>query len=163
MNWADYSILIIVGISVAISVWRGFTREAFSLAGWIAAFWIAFFFSGLLAPLLVDWIEVPSLRNIVAFAALFLATLLVAGYINYLAVQIVKKTGLSGTDRMIGVFFGVARGCLVVAVLVLLGGMTTLPQDPWWGESHLLRYFERLALWLGQFLPNDIAGSIRFS
>jgi len=162
MNWVDYSILSIIGISVLISLWRGFTKEALSLAGWILAAWVALTFADKLQVLLEPHIEVPSLRLMVAFAILFIATLFLAGFINYLAVQVIKKTGLSGTDRMVGIFFGVARGCVVVAVLVLVAGMTPVPQDPWWKASQMMHYFQDMAIWLRQFLPADIAKSIRY-
>ncbi len=162
MNWIDYTILAIIGISVGISLFRGFTREAISLAGWIIAFWVAYSFAGDLQILLESKISVPSLRLLVAFAILFLATLLLAALVNYLAVQLIKKTGLSGTDRMIGIFFGTARGCFVVAVLVLVAGMTPMPQDAWWRQSLLLHYFVDMAVWFRQFLPPEIAGSIHY-
>lgn len=162
MNWVDYSILAIIGISVLISIWRGFTKEALSLAGWILAAWVALTFADKLDALLEPHIEVPSLRLMVAFAILFIATLFLAGFINYLAVQVIKKTGLSGTDRMVGVFFGIARGCVVVAVVVLVAGMTPVPQDPWWKASQLMHYFQDMAIWIRQFLPADIAKSIQY-
>lgn len=162
MNWVDYTILAVIGISVVISLLRGFTKEALSLAGWVVAAWVALSFADNLQALLEPHISVPSLRLIIAFAILFIATLFLAGLVNYLAVQVIKKTGLSGTDRMIGIFFGVARGCLVVAVLVLIGGMTPMPQDPWWHESQLLHYFQDIAIWLRQFLPAEIAKSIHY-
>ena len=162
MNWVDYTILAVIGISVAISLLRGFTKEALSLAGWVLAVWVALTFADNLQVLLESQISVPSLRLMIAFAILFISTLFLAGLVNYLAVQVIKKTGLSGTDRMIGIFFGVARGCLVVAVLVLIGGMTPMPQDPWWRESQLLHYFQDMAIWLRQFLPYEIAKSIHY-
>ena len=162
MNWVDFVILGIIGISVAVSLLRGFTREAFSLAGWIIAFWVALTFSDKLAALLTSMISVPSARLAVAFAALFLTTLFLAGLVNYLAVQLIKRTGLSGTDRMVGIFFGLARGCLIVAILVLLGGLTPLPQDPWWDESGLMKYFQSIAIWLRGYLPPGVAESIRY-
>lgn len=162
MNWVDYTILAVIGISVVISILRGFTKEALSLAGWVIAAWVALSFADNLQALLEPHITVPSLRLIIAFAILFITTLLLAGLVNYLAVQVIKKTGLSGTDRMIGVLFGVARGSLVVAVLVLIGGITPMPQDPWWRESQLLHYFQDMAIWLRQFLPTDIAKNIQY-
>jgi membrane protein required for colicin V production len=162
MNWVDYCILAIIGASVLISLWRGFTKEALSLAGWVVAAWVALTFAYKLQGLLESQISVPSLRLVVAFAILFIATLFLAGLVNYLAVQVIKKTGLSGTDRVVGILFGVARGCLVVAVLVLVGGMTPMPQDPWWHEAQLLHYFQDMAIWMRQFLPDGIAKSIRY-
>ena len=162
MNWVDYSILAIIGVSVLISLWRGFTKEALSLAGWVVAAWVALTFSHNLQKLLEPHISVPSLRLVVAFAILFVITLFLAGMVNYLAGHVIKKTGLTGTDRMVGIFFGIARGIVVVALLVLVGGMTPMPQDPWWNEAQLLHYFQDIAVWLRQFLPDDIAKSIHY-
>lgn len=163
MNWVDIAILIIIAISVAISLMRGFTREALSLAGWIIAFWIALTFGDNLEVLLQPHIDVPSMRLIVAFALLFIVTLLLAALINFLVVQLIKKTGLTGTDRMIGIFFGIARGGVIVAVLVLLAGLTPLPQDGWWRQSLFLPYFQDMALWIRNYLPPEVAENIRYS
>ena len=162
MIWIDYAILAIIGLSVLISVWRGFTKEALSLAGWIIAGVVAFNFAVNLEVMLESYIEVPSLRYPVAFAILFIATLFFAAFINHLVVQVIKKTGLSGTDRMVGIFFGVARGCMVIALLVLVAGLTALPQDPWWNESQFMHYFQDMAIWLRQFLPADFAKKIQY-
>ncbi len=162
MNWVDIAILVIIAISVAISILRGFTREALSLAGWIIAFWIALTFSNKVEEFLVPHIETPSARMVVAFAILFFVTLILAALVNYLAVQLIEKTGLSGTDRMVGVLFGFARGCAIIAVMVLLGGLTALPQDPWWRESLLLHYFQDMALWARPYLPTEIAAAIKY-
>jgi len=162
MNWVDYAILAIIGASVLISLWRGFTKEALSLAGWVVAAWVALTFADKLQTLLESHISVPSVRLVVAFAILFIVTLFLAGLVNHLAVQVIKKTGLSGTDRVVGILFGVVRGCVVVAVLVLVGGMTPIPQDPWWREAQLLHYFQDMAIWMRQFLPVELAQSIRY-
>ncbi|MCW8825268.1 MAG: CvpA family protein [Gammaproteobacteria bacterium] len=162
-NWLDYAILAIIAISVLISIIRGFTKEALSLAGWIVAAWVALTFSEKAEPLLRDYIEIPSIRLLVAFVALFIVTLFLAAFVNYLISQVVKKTGLSGTDRMIGIFFGIARGIVIVAVLVMVGGMTPLPQDPWWGDSQLIHYFETIAQYISQYLPDDFVAKLRYS
>ncbi len=88
---------------------------------------------------------------------LFISCLIAASLINRLMSHLVKKTGFSGTDRMVGMLFGLARGGIIVAVLILLAGLTEFPLQPWWRESLLLTEFEALALWLRDFLPPDIA------
>lgn len=162
MIWIDYVILGVVGLSALISVVRGFIKEALSLLGWIAAIWIGLAFSEDIGALLADNISVPSVRIALAFFALFIATLFVAGLIIYLVGLLVQKTGLSGTDRMLGVIFGVARGVLIVGILVLLAGLTPLPNDPWWRESILVPHFERLAVEIRGLLPADIAQHFEF-
>lgn len=163
LNWLDYAILAIIAISILISIIRGFTKEALSLAAWIVAAWVALTFSEKAEPLLRDYIEIPSIRLLVAFVALFIITLFLGAFVNYLISQVVKKTGLSGTDRMIGVFFGLARGIVIVAVLVMVGAMTPLPQDPWWGDSQLIHYFESIAEYISQFLPEDFVANLSYS
>lgn len=162
MNWVDYIILAIIGISVGISLVRGFTKEALSLAGWVIAVWVGLSFADSFQILLEPHIAVPSLRLVVAFAILFLTALFLTALVNYLAAGVIQQTGLSGTDRMVGIFFGIARGVLITAVLVLIGGMTPMPQDPWWKESQLLHYFQDMATWMRQFLPEGLAENIRY-
>ena len=163
MIWVDYGILIIVALSAVISVMRGFVREALSLAAWVAAFWIAFSFHQHLAVLFTDYIDAPSIRLISAFALLFVVTLVICAIINNLVAKLVKQSGLSGTDRMLGVIFGVARGAVIVAILVLLAGLTPLPADSWWKESTFIVHFLTMALWLRDFLPPDIAGNFKYA
>jgi len=160
--WVDYILLGVIVISALLSLWRGFVTEAISLLSWIVGLWVAVVFFQDLAHLMKDWIDTPSIRDVSAFAILFVGTVLVGGLVNYLAGQLVAKTGLTATDRVLGMLFGIARGIVIVAVLVLLAGLTALPQDPWWQEAMLLEHFQDMALWLRSFLPANIAENIRF-
>ena len=162
MIWIDYTILAIVGISGIISLMRGFVREALSLAGWIAAFWIAIAFSGTAAVWLDGYVTVPSVRVGIAFTALFVGVLLLCGIVLRLAGLLVERTGMSGTDRTLGIVFGVLRGILIMGLLVLLGGLTPLPGDPWWGQSVFLPHFVEFANEIRAFLPPDIQQQFRF-
>lgn len=157
MVWVDFVIPVIITISAGISLVRGFVREALSLAGWVAAFWVALRFSNSLAELFLSSITMPSLRIVIAFTILFVLTLILSALINHLASHLVDKTGLTGTDRLIGMVFGIARGGVLIAMLVLLAGLTTLPKDPWWHESVMIGHFEQLAHWLQTTVAPEIA------
>ena len=100
MEYADYVIVGIIAISILVGVLRGFVKEAFSLAVWIAAFLVAFQYSGALALQLENHIELPSARTALAFTGLFLVVLLVGGLLTFLVGKLVEKTGLSGSDRL---------------------------------------------------------------
>ena len=63
---------------------------------------------------------------------------------------------------MLGIVFGIARGALVVGVLVLMAGLTPLPQDSWWEQSVLLGRFEAMALWMRSYLPPEVAAYFTF-
>ncbi|CAN5666559.1 CvpA family protein [soil metagenome] len=162
MIWVDYAILAIIGLSALISIWRGLIREVLSLLAWILAILVAVTFMRPLADLLTPYISVPSARLIIAFMALFIATLLCGALINFIIGKLVMSSGLSGTDRVLGIVFGIARGALVVGVLVLMARLTPLPQDPWWEQSVLLGRFEAMALWLRSYLPPEVAAYFTF-
>jgi len=161
--WADWVILGIVLISALVSLLRGFAREAISLGGWIAATWISLTFLEPGAELLVGHVSQPSARLALSFLALFLGVLLLTGIAATVVGMIVDKTGLTGTDRVLGMVFGAARGLVIVGLLVLGAGMTPLPQDPWWRESVVIPHVERLAITVGDALPPDIASRLKFS
>ena len=162
MIWIDYAILAVVGISGVVSLMRGFLREALSLIGWIAAFWVAIAFSGEAAVLIEAHVSAPSVRHAIAFAVLFVGVLLLSGVFLHLMGLLVEKTGLSGTDRTLGILFGVLRGVVIVGLLVLLAGLTPLPRDPWWSQSVFLPHFEQVANEIRAYLPPDIQERIRF-
>ncbi|PWK49113.1 CvpA family protein [Pleionea mediterranea] len=156
MVWFDWAILILILISTLISLVRGFIREAFSLAGWVLAFFVAKWFYLELASLLADHISTPSLRLGIAWGGLFFLTLTMSGLVNYLLSQFVERAGLSGMDRMMGMAFGALRGILVVAVLVIsLKVFTPVEQDSWWQRSQLVSHFELIGGWFYDHLKNN--------
>lgn len=162
MNWVDYTIVAIIIISALISLARGFMTEALSLVGWILAFWVAIKYTQPFSTFLVDTVTIPALRHGLAFFALFVATLLVVALVNFLIGQLVDKTGLTGTDRMLGMVFGIARGVVVIAVLVLLAGLTAFPEQPWWRASVLIEHFQVVAVEIRKWLPPDIANYVSY-
>lgn len=148
MNWADWVIAAVVGISTLISLKRGFVREALSLAIWLAAIFVSLVFNREMQALLQDFIEAPSVRQVAAFAALFLAVLVTGGMLSYLVSTLVKATGLTGTDRVLGLVFGFVRGVLVVlVVLMVLPAVVPIEQDLWYRQSLLVPKVMMLESW----------------
>lgn len=144
MNWADYLIIAIIAVSALISLVRGFVREALSIVVWVAAFWLAIAFARPFASMLSRYIESPMLQVVVAFAVIFVGTLLLGAIVGFLGGLLVDRTGLSGTDRAIGVVFGAARGLILTALLILLLGLTRLPQEAWWRQSTMINWLQPL-------------------
>lgn len=157
MVWIDYAILLVIVVSIVISWIRGFVREAMSLGAWIVSFWVALRFSGGIATFLEGVIADTTLRLIVAFFILFVVTMIVSSVAIFFASKLVEKTGLSNADRAIGLVFGAVRGVIVVAILVVVAGLTQLPQAPVWQDSTLIVYFQGFAIWLRDYLPEDVA------
>ena len=157
MNWADYAIIAIVVVSAGISVLRGFLREALSLAGWVLAFWLALTFAGDVSALFEHTISQPTMRHAIAFFTIVVATLVITAIVMYLVRLAVDKTEITGTDRALGIVFGIARGIVIVSILVLFAGLTALPQDAWWRQSIFLPHLQVLAEEIRSMLPPEVA------
>jgi membrane protein required for colicin V production len=152
-TWVDWGIVGVICISCLISLQRGFVKEALSLLTWIVAGVVAWMFGGALAEHLVEFIEIPSLRVIASCTILFVATLVLGALVNYLIGELVRVTGLSGTDRFLGMVFGAARGALLIVVLVGLVSLAPqVEQDHWWQNSILIPHFLMVADWSKAFI-----------
>lgn len=156
---ADWAIIVVLGFSIGLSLWRGFVREAVSLAGWVAAFVLANMFVGELATLLEQWIANVTGRYVVAYGLLFAGTLVMAGILSRLSAQVVKVTGLSLLDRLLGTAFGLARGIIIVLVLVYLLRHLAPPQNlVWLDQAQLMPHLDMLAQWVQQMFSRYSSG-----
>ena len=149
-TWIDWLIAGIVVISALISLKRGFFKEVLSLLTWLAAIFVAWSFGGAFSERLTGYITTPSVRVMASCALLFVATLMVGGLVNRIIAGLVQATGLTGTDRLLGMVFGGLRGCLLVTILIGLLTLAPLQQDQAWQQSVLLPHFLLLADWTKQ-------------
>lgn len=155
MVWIDYAIIAVIGFSSLISLIRGFVREALSLVSWGCAFFIASHYYTYLAVWLTGFKE-QIIRNGIAIAILFIVTLLVGAVVNYVVSILVDKTGLSGTDRVLGVCFGALRGVLIVsAMLFFLDSFTGMAKSEEWHNSVLIPQFSFVIRWFFDYLQSS--------
>ena len=157
MTVVDVVVIIVICLSALFSLLRGFVKEAISLATWIIAIWLAATFAPKLAAMLPLSIESEAVRQAIGFGVLFILSLMLGALVNVLVSKVVKKTGLSGADRVFGVAFGVFRGGLIIVVFVVIAGMTPLPEADWWQSSVLLEWFESVAIVIQGYIPEDLS------
>jgi membrane protein required for colicin V production len=162
MTVVDYAALAIVGLSALISVWRGAVREVLALAAWFAAFMAAQAYAPVAALYLPDSIENPALRLLAGFVCIFVLVLVLTTLVAAAISALVKSAGLGPLDRGLGAIFGVARGMLVVIILVLLCGLTTFPRTPPWRDAMLSPALEAAAVSVKPFLPYELARRIDY-
>jgi len=155
MNWADYVIIAALCLSVLMGLWRGFLGEVLALAVWFVAIWVAWTPGPQLAASLTA-VSLPSARIVLGYALCFIAVLIAGAIVGFFLRKLVAGSGLSGTDRLLGAAFGLARGLALVTLVVLLLGFTPFPRDPWWHESRVLPSFQQAAQWASAHMPVEV-------
>ncbi len=116
----------VIVISAILAYARGFIREVMSIAGWIAAAFVAFIFAPNALPLIS---EIPMLGDFIgesrelgilaSFAIVFVVALVVVSLFTPLFSSVVQRSALGGLDAALGFLFGVARGVLLVIVALI--------------------------------------------
>jgi membrane protein required for colicin V production len=162
MTLFDYVVLTIVGASVVVSIMRGFAREVLALAGWVVAFVVANALSGVVAGSFTSVISDGSLRALTAFLAVFVMTLIAASLLAMGVSRLLKSAGLGLEDRLLGSVFGLARGVLIVMVMVLLAGLTALPRQPAWSDAILSPPLEAFARVIKPWLTQAVSRYISY-
>ncbi len=162
MTIFDYAVLGIVGISILLSLLRGFVREFLGLASWVVAAFAAKVYAVQVALMLPTSIPNPGLRMVAGFAIVFLGILLLTSLLAIALSELFKQVGLGWVDRGLGSLFGLARGLLIVGVLVLLGGLTSLPQEPSWRNAMFSAPMEAMVLACKPWLPEEMTKHLKF-
>lgn len=144
----DWVLIVVLVLSTLLSLWRGFAREALSLAGWVAAFLVANIFVDQMASMLAGTIENITGRYVASYAILFVVTLIAATFVTFLAGQFVKATGLTVLDRLLGTVFGFARGIILILVCVFVLQQLVPPTElRWLDDSALMPHVDMLGQW----------------
>jgi membrane protein required for colicin V production len=138
--------LFLVVASALVGVWRGFTLEAVSLLTLLVAIGLAWAFAGRVEPLLGTWAGSPEVRVWVARVVIFVTVLIVGGLISWLARKLIKHSGLSGLDRLLGGAFGLIRAAVLIGLGVILIEFLGLGQESWWQQARLRPYADRAAV-----------------
>ena len=162
MTLVDYAVIAIVALSVLFAIWRGVVREALSLLSWVIAFFAAKFLAPSIAVWFVSLSNNDSVRIGLAWAAVFLVVLILVGVVGLLLSGTLKAIGLGGLDRTLGAVFGLARGLLVVTVVALLAGLTSLPKTEEWRKATTRPLVEPMAVLARAYLPEPLPDYVRF-
>ena len=162
MTAFDFAVLALVGASVLLGLWRGVVSEILALAAWVAGFFAARQFWRDIGGVFSPWLSDPALRLAAGFATVFLTVLVVFALGRFVVSLLLRAVGLGVVDRLLGAVFGVARGVLMVLAAVLVGGMTSLPKEPWWRDAVLAPPLETAVIAAKPWLPPDVTKRIRY-
>lgn len=162
MTRLDLVIITVILSFAAIGVLRGGMRELASLISWLLATLAGWVFSDSILPW-ITWVSDPTLRRLLAFMVVFAVVFVVVALAGLL-LRLVFFAAVPGVfGRVSGGILGAFRGTVVMVILVLLAGLTSLPQKPWWQQSGLVPYLESAALSLRDLLPEKVGHQFRYS
>jgi membrane protein required for colicin V production len=150
MGVADWIILAFLVFSTVTAAFQGFFREAFRLAGLIVGYLLAAWQYHRLAGWFAPHLKSLWIGEIAGFLIIFFAVLILAGLAGRIARWVIKESGLTTIDRILGGVLGLLKGVLVVAV-VLTAVAAFAPAAKWLAGSELAPFFlvgGRAAVWL---------------
>jgi membrane protein required for colicin V production len=148
LTGADVLILLILLGSTLIGALRGFIREAVSVAFWVLAIWAAWQFGPIIEPHLGGLLADPNIAPWVGRLVILVLVLLVGWVVGMVLSYFTRTMGLGPLDRVIGLFFGILRGMVLVGLVVIGGELLHMTDEDWWGRSKLIPYGETVGDWL---------------
>ncbi len=157
MSGFDIAIIVLILLPAVVGVFYGFLNIVFSLLSWAIALGLSIKLMPYFSPLLAAYVETELIRTGLAFVGLFIISLMLLSVISYFIVKLLGRTGLTAADRVLGLFFGMGLGVVIISVIIFLAGFTLLPAENWWQQSKLVDPFERIGIWCSKFLPESIS------
>jgi len=160
LNWVDYTLIGVITLSMMMGLVRGFVREAMSLLTWVVAISMGIIYCESVS----EWfsaISMSGVRLLLAFILLVLAILIIGGIISHFISKLIKVTGFSLTDRIVGTLFGLSRGAAIIAVIVLVVNSSIVSHQAIWQTSVLAPEFKPAALWIKGKLPEHLINKLQ--
>ncbi|MFZ4076577.1 MAG: CvpA family protein [Legionellaceae bacterium] len=153
LNWIDYIMVGVVGLSVMTGLFRGFVKELIAICIWVLAIWLGMTYGELLTPWVKPYFDNKTACFAAGFILILLATLFAGAIVNGIFSFILHRSGLSGTDRLLGMGFGFVRGVFIVALALFVINMTSLSKEPALMRAHFYPYFKPVVTWMEGFMP----------
>ncbi len=148
----DLVVLGILFVSAVVAFLRGFVREIFTIGSLAGAGIATLMFGPNLKPMVSGWIIDPNaatpqklfdlipyemLVPVIAFAIVFVTSLIILTIVTHLVSRGVHSVGLGPVDRSLGVAFGLVRGTILIGLmgLVLNFVLSDEQRETYFGES----------------------------
>ena len=154
----DWALLGVLFASMVVGLWRGLVYEVLSLAGWVAAFFLAQW----LANDVVAWVPfvqnaAPSVQYAVGYVLVFVGSLFVFALLSWLVKKLIESVGLRPVDRVLGGAFGLARGVVLLLALTVVLQLTGLSKSDWWQSAKGPIWLDLTIQGLKPLMPESMA------
>ncbi|MGC1182266.1 CvpA family protein [Legionella sp.] len=149
----DLIIIGIVGLSSLTGLFRGVVKEVIALCIWIVAIWTGYHYSQSLTPWVGSYIQSSTASEIVAFIIIVVGVLLIGSILNFILGLVLKRSGLSSIDKILGMCFGFVRGIFIVSLVLAILSMTSLPYQPYVKGSVICNQLKPVINWVSKYIP----------
>lgn len=156
LQWVDLIIIGIVGLSALTGLFRGVVKEVIALGIWVVAIWMGYNHSQAVVPYIQPYIQNPTACSIAAFLVILVGVLLAGAILNFILSLVLRRSGLSSIDKILGMCFGFARGVFIVSFVLAVLSMTSLPYQPYVQTSTLCMKLQPVVNWISQYIPTFI-------
>lgn len=154
-NIFDYVIVGVILLSVIVGFFRGFLREAISLATLFLAFYGALKFSYVISGMF-HFVSNPRLQYILSAIVTFIVIMVIGAVISKVAGGLLTVSGLGIFDKLLGLGFGAARGLLFVTIMLLAIQVTKMDNLAWVQQSDLAPRFQAIVTHFSGMLPKEV-------
>lgn len=144
-------ILIILFVPAVIGgIRKGFIRQIAGLIALILGIWAGIHFCFFVAEKLRIWLDsTSSLINILSFAVIFGAILIIVPLIGRLVSEVIKLALLGWVDKILGVIFSIIKTAFIISIVIYLlnslDGLWNFLPEKELAESNFYSIIEKLA------------------
>ena len=120
MNPLDMIIVVIVSFCLIRGLFRGLVKELSSIIGVFGGFYAAYTYYMVLVHFISKWMSHVAYLKIISFLFIFCSVFIVVSMFGIIIKYILNISFLTWIDRLFGSIFGLIKGGLIVAVIVLV-------------------------------------------
>lgn len=157
LGFASYDIIFagIILISVVLALLRGGVAELLSLSTWFIAIFVMRKYSHYLTPYLPDIISNPLLRALISYIIAFFIVACFMAILKRLLAQFIQTLGLGGLNYLLGALFGLVRGVIICALIIIIIKSLGFDKQPAWHNSKLNPLLTPVSNTILQAIPAD--------
>ncbi|MGB9605794.1 MAG: CvpA family protein [Bryobacteraceae bacterium] len=157
MNWLDYLLLVLVGGSLIAGLLKGLARSLIGLVAVVTGFLCGLWFYGVAGSFFYEYLSSRRLAHLVGFLVIFFAIVLAGMLLAVLMARLLKWAHLSWLDHLLGGAFGLLRGALVAAALIVaLMAFAPRPPPRSVAGSRLAPYLLDVGRWVVSAAPYEV-------
>ncbi|MDR2902572.1 MAG: CvpA family protein [Lactobacillales bacterium] len=159
----DIIVLVLLILSIIFAFYRGLVRELLGITAWILAGFGALYTYTFIQPYMNKLVGNETLSGIISAALIALIILVIMTLINAKITGKLRKSALSGLDRLLGFAFGIFRAVLLVVVVYIMASFI-FPEkkfEAWNKENVSMPYIEKMAKFVQKGLPDSIKNNLK--